>query len=451
MTDEQRLIFFERLTALLNGAVNEKSEKIKRVELYCDALNWQITHLLEEIYKLDFLKDDFDLQSFTAGNIEAPIERMKIQMAKPWLNGKFTIGLMGHFNSGKTTALNLIFDENFATKHRENTALATYLTYGKATDSITIVDKGGKSQVIPISESEIFDYQKGVKNFPFARIFDYLVKDSNKEILKNLTFIDTPGLSSSNEHSEPTKLAISTCDAIFWFIALTDSEGLDDLDFIKNNLEGKSIYVVLSFADAVESLEESTKVIVKEFKKRNIEVKRFFTLGREEEFRSKFKNDVLSTLGHITKEHDIYNPYHHIYHVVTTFVDYLVDVQKSITGALNELKGNTNKILDTYRDSQNRYNSACSNCASRINNMADTFNRRCSSAIMCGGAANALASDFKSVVDSLNKMQTAYDAIDISKLVDYGHLLGQISDLEEKIKRSSEILQELKQIQKNLE
>jgi methyl-accepting chemotaxis protein len=132
-------------------------------------------------------------------------------------------------------------------------------------------------------------------------------------------------------------------------------------------------------------------------------------------------------------------------------VDYLVDVQKSITGALNELKGNTNKILDTYRDSQNRYNSACSNCASRINNMADTFNRRCSSAIMCGGAANALASDFKSVVDSLNKMQTAYDAIDISKLVDYGHLLGQISDLEEKIKRSSEILQELKQIQKNLE
>ena len=72
--------------------------------------------------------------------------------------------------------------------------------------------------------------------------------------MENLTFIDTPGLSSSNEHSEPTMKAISTCDAIFWFINLTDSAAIEDVKFIETYLKEKPLYVVLSFADAVESL-----------------------------------------------------------------------------------------------------------------------------------------------------------------------------------------------------
>ena len=118
MNDEKKMNFYNRLTDLLNGVVKEKSEDVRKREYFCDVLKWNITKIIEEIYKLDFLSDEIDLRSFISENVDDPIERMKIQMDKPWLNDKLTIGLMGHFNSGKTTALNLIFDENFATKNR---------------------------------------------------------------------------------------------------------------------------------------------------------------------------------------------------------------------------------------------------------------------------------------------------------------------------------------------
>lgn len=451
MNEEKKLAFYEQLNALLNGVVKEKGEEIRNNEMFCDVLKWRITHNIEEIYKLDFLPDDFDLRSFITQNVDAPIERMKEQMDKPWLKEKLTIGLMGHFNSGKTTALNLIFDEKFATKNRENTALATYLTYGSQTDNITIVDKGGKSQVISIAESALFDYATGIRNFPFARIFDYLVKESRNKVLENLTFIDTPGLSSSNEHSEPTIRAVSTCDAIFWFINLTESVAQNDIKFILDNLKDKPIYVVLSFADDVESLDRSMNAAKKEFEKGDIDVKAYFLLGRNKKIQADFKTEVTKRLYEVIKRHEVYNPYAHLYQIVAEFEELLVLAQRSLTEAHNELDKETDNIADAYRSSQNRYGSACQNCVSRLNNMADTFDRRCSGAIMCGGASGALASDFNGVVESLNSMATAYDAIDITKLVDYGQLVGKMGYLQGKIDRAAEVLADLKEIKKIFE
>ena len=428
---EKKLIFFERFTALLNGTVKEKAEEVKEGEEFCDTLKWNVTRLVEEVYKLDFLNDSFDLSSFVNENISGPIERMKIQMDKPWLKNKLTLGLMGHFNSGKTTALNLIFNENFATKNRENTALATYLVYGSNTAKITIVDKGSKSQLIDVADSDLFDYAQGVKNFPFARIFDYLVKESSNKVLEQLTFIDTPGLSSTNEHSEPTMNAVLSCDAIFWFINLTEGVAKNDIQFINNNLSGKPIFVVLSFADDVESLDRSVAVARNEFKKAGIEVKAYFLLGRNKNMQSEFKN-----------------PYAHIYQVVLGMEEILLDAQKALTAEHSRLDKETDQLADSYKDSQRRYGSACSNCVSRLNNMIDTFNNRCANAMFCGGAAGALSSDINIVVDSLGKMGTAYDAIDIQKLVEYGQLISKMGYLEMKLEKSAEILEEVKKLKK---
>ena len=90
---QKQLAFYEQLTDLLNGVVKEKGEDIQNNEQYCDALKWKITRMIEEVYKLDILNDDFDLGSFVAQNIDATIERMKVQMDKPWLRDKLTLGL----------------------------------------------------------------------------------------------------------------------------------------------------------------------------------------------------------------------------------------------------------------------------------------------------------------------------------------------------------------------
>ena len=293
MNEDKKILFLERLTRLLNGAIKEKNQSAIESEKFCEALKWKISRIMEEIYKLDYLSDDFELSSFVSSHIVAPIERMKEQMDKPWLKDKLTIVLLGHFNAGKTTALNLIFDENFATERRENTALATYLVSGNNTEVLTVVDKGGKSQEISVEDSSLFDYSTaGFRNFPFARIFEYVVKESKNRLLSQLTFIDTPGLNASNEHSEPSIRVIPNCDAIFWFIKLTGSVPETDLKFIKENISDKALFIIFSFVDAVENREKSVSVALQRFEDFEIDVKDYFLLGRRSEIQNEFKKHI---------------------------------------------------------------------------------------------------------------------------------------------------------------
>ena len=83
MNEDKKILFLERLTRLLNGAIKEKNQSAIESEKFCEALKWKISRIMEEIYKLDYLSDDFELSSFVSSHIVAPIERMKEQMDKP--------------------------------------------------------------------------------------------------------------------------------------------------------------------------------------------------------------------------------------------------------------------------------------------------------------------------------------------------------------------------------
>lgn len=448
MNEEKKILFLERLTKLLNGAIKEKSQNILENEEFCDALKQQLSRIMEEIYKLDFLSDDFDLGSFVYNNINNPIERMKEQMDKPWLKNKLTIGLMGHFNAGKTTALNLIFDENFATEKRENTALATYLVNGENTEMLTVVDKGGKSQEISVEDSSLFDFQAGIRNFPFARIFEYVVKESKNNLLNHITFIDTPGLNATNEHSEPTIRVIPNCDVIFWFINLTGSSPKDDMNFINSNIKKKPIFLILSYADAVQSLEASIKTVCDTFKKAKIEIKGYFLLGKKPDFQQKFKSSITKEINNIVNEIDVYNPYSHIYAIMCNLEELLVGCQKELTDRFNELDRETDKISDTYQSSQAKFSTAWNNCSNRMNNTISTFNDRCSSAMFCGGASGAIANNLNSIISSLRDMGEAYEAIDASKLIEFGQQVQGMNVLKNKIDSASELLKEIQKLKK---
>ena len=448
MNEEKKILFLERLTRLLNGRKKEKSQSIIDSENFCEALKWKLSRLMEEIYKLDYLSDDFELSSFVASHINAPIESMKEQMDKPWLKDKLTIGLLGHFNAGKTTALNLIFDENFATERRENTALATYLVNGDNTDILTVVDKGGKSQEISVDDSSLFDFTAGIRNFPFARIFEYVVKESKNRLLTQLTFIDTPGLSATNEHSEPSIKVIPNCDAIFWFVKLTGSVTDTDLKFIEKNISGKALYVIFSFVDAVEDKDASIKVALQRFKDSGIEIKDSFQLGRSKEIQNLFKREITDRIKDIANNYDVYDPYAHLYSIICNMEDLLVDFQKNLMKEINKLDKDTDKISDAYASSRSKFATAWNNCTNRMNSTIDTFNQRCCNATFCGGASGAIANNIQSIVSSLSDIGEAYDEIDASKLVEYGQQISAMGELQSKNERAAELLKEIQETKK---
>ena len=448
MNEEKKILFLERLTKLLNGAIKEKSQSIIDTENFCEALKWKLSRLMEEIYKLDYLSDDFELSSFVASHINAPIERMKAQMDKPWLKDKLTIGLLGHFNAGKTTALNLIFDENFATERRENTALATYLVSGNNTNVLTVVDKGGQSQEIAVEDSSLFDFTAGIRNFPFARIFEYIVKESKNELLTQLTFIDTPGLSATNEHSEPSIKAIPNCDAVFWFVKITGSVTDTDLKFIKENIGDKALFIIFSFVDAVENKEKAISVALQRFKDCGIEVKDSFQLGRSKEIQYLFKREITDSIKKIANNYEVYDPYAHLYSIICTMENLLVDFQKDLTKEINKLDKDTDKISDAYSSSRSKFATAWNDCTNRMNNTINTFNQRCCNATFCGGASGAIANNIQSIVNSLNEISEAYDEIDSSKLVEYGHKISAMGILQAKNERAAELLKEIQETKK---
>lgn len=448
MNEDKKILFLERLTRLLNGTIKEKSQTLVETEKFCEALKWRLSRVMEEIYKLDFLADDFNLGDFVSENIDYPIERMKEQMDKPWLKNKLTIGLMGHFNTGKTTALNLIFDENFPTKHRENTALATYLVNGSNTEVITVVDKGGKSQEISVEDSSLFDFTAGIKNFPFARIFEYVVKESDNKVLEQLTFIDTPGLFAKDGHSEPTIQVIPNCDAIFWFVNLTGSLDIRDLKFIKENIKDLPLYIIFSHVDDIDSLDESIDVALKRFKENGIDIKEYFMLGSTRDIKSKFKLSIINSIKSIADKYEVYNPYVHIYSAMCWMEELLVKCQKSLTEEVNNLDKETDKISDTYLASRAKFSTAWDNCTNRINNTIDTFNRRCNGAAFCGGAAGAIANNIQSIINSLSDIAEAYSEIDTNQLVEFGRQVTAMGHFQSKIDKASELIKEIQQIKK---
>lgn len=451
----KQIHFYNELTKILDGEVKSKSEDVVNDENVCDSLKKLLMDIFEETHKLDLFSDDFNFREFLHENIDYPIERMKEQLDKPWLRDKLTIGLMGHFATGKTTVLNLLFGESFPVNKYENTALPTYLTYGKATEHVTLIDRNNKSQILTKDQCSVLDFQNGVKNYPFARIFNYMVKENQYDILKKLTIIDTPGLFSTNkEHSVSTINSMPSCDAIFYFINIKKSA--TDADFkILQRIGSVPLYVIFSFVDArgtnPSDVDSSIMEIIGKIKqKKDINFKGFMKIGKREETRQIFKQEAYKILGILVNEHEVYEPLKHVFAVINYLEDFLVKWKSHFSKIIADIDSETDKLLADYRSSSRTFITEHNNSLSRFNNMVDTFNNRCSGATFCGGASSALCNNINNISDSLRRMARAYNSMDESKLVEYGTGCAQMNNYQYKLKRVSEILSNVVELKNKL-
>lgn len=445
--NETDAVFLSRLTSLLNSEVRTKSKEDADAEKFCETLKWQLTYCFEEALKIDALPDDFAFAPFIAEHVDFPVKRMKEQIEKPWLKDKFTVGLLGHFCTGKTTALNLILSENLPINESENTALAAYLING-TNGEMSIVTKSGQTLILKEDDSKALDYEDGKKRFPFARIFDYIVKENKSQMLDKLTFIDTPGLGKNFQHSEPTISALQSCDAVIWFVKVPDSITSSDIKFIQENIGKRTLYVVLSFVDEAENADKAINTIKGCFSKNKVAVQEYFLLDDSSSTQSEFREKIVDTLNKAAEKHDAYNPYAHIHFVINTLEEHILGYKQQVTELYNKLDKETDGLVETYKNSRQIFVTEFNTCCRIMSNIINTFNDRCNGATFCGGAANAICNLLNSYAESFKEMSKADDAIDISKIVKFGQETSKMNFFDYRSKQAAEILEKITTLKK---
>ncbi|MEB2296508.1 MAG: dynamin family protein [Ignavibacteria bacterium] len=236
-------------------------------------------------------------------------------------NVKLKLGIIGEFNSGKSTLLNNLLGQKLAVVgDRPCTPVPIYIDYAKKT-SMIVNFENGKSKTVPISEYEKFtDYEKapkGIKSINISINSNFLQKFT-------ITLIDTPGINAIDEsHTKITESVIPEMNASILLIYSKQPGSKSTIEFLKNVSKYISkIFVCVSKSDFLN--EGQLNRISSELPKRlskasNLEIDKVWTISFTEkgltsdtqEFFEKLKlymeseyyNDLTKDLYKIMKEY----------------------------------------------------------------------------------------------------------------------------------------------------
>lgn len=155
-------------------------------------------------------------------NTLSPCEELKTALSNLEKRAKepMRIAITGQFSSGKSTFLNALLGQNILpTGITPVTSKLNYIEYGSH-QSLWAHYKDGTSEELDIQDLGLFsDQRKTTKDVDFLRILFPL------DLLKDITFIDTPGLNSQSQADTTiTKDVLKTVDGIIW-LSLIDSAG----------------------------------------------------------------------------------------------------------------------------------------------------------------------------------------------------------------------------------
>jgi GTPase SAR1 family protein len=205
------------------------------------------------------------------------------------------VAVVGQFSSGKSTFLNALISKNILpTGITPVTSKVNYINYGSEY-KLKITFKSGAEEFAPLETIEEFTDQRKHE----LKSVKYLTIYAPIEMLKDITFVDTPGLNSlSDDDTSVTKKVLKDVGGIIW-LTLIDNAGkqseeevlkeymqqfknkslcvLNQKDrFDENQIEATTNYVKNSFSDyfadvipisaklALESREQHKMTLVKD-------------------------------------------------------------------------------------------------------------------------------------------------------------------------------------------
>lgn len=452
--DKQRLSFIKSFQELLDRKPKSESEDTHSVTTKCKDLQTDICNICEKIKLLGLqFSEVYDCEK----QIDLLLRQYIEQRKKPWLQDNLTIAFMGPLKTGKTSAINCYFGENFPISSEEATALATYLYYGENPDCMSLlIDKDGGALEIDQEQMKLFSIENSF-NFPFARMYSHIAKKSDHPSLVDMTFVDTPGLFSSNsEHAHTTNSALDYCDVIFWFVDTRKSISEKDLDFITEHIQNKDkdkhkpIYIIFSFVDKIGTTESGIKkgqeVIKKMLVDEKVTVQGFLQFGEREATQDRFKRDLRNVINSLRKMYKSENPLLRIEKI-------LAALQKSVLSEIKRLNKRKNKKNEQYRNSQiliqQRRQAVCdalNSVRGRFNNVQRFVRDRCGGIRFCSTTVDDLKGNNRQLLSSVVKAIEEWNNLNFETIEHCGSLLSEQKQLENQVKQLDAINTDINKI-----
>jgi predicted GTPase len=155
------------------------------------------------------------------------------------------VAIVGQFSSGKSTFLNAILSNNILpTGIIPVTSKINYIKYGKDI-RLAVSFKDGSEQFYDVSSIATFTDSRS-KNETDS--IDYLTLYYPLDLLKNIIFVDTPGLNSTSDaDTETTKNILDNVDCIIWLTSAGNAAQKTEKDVVKeiiNNYSAKSLCII---------------------------------------------------------------------------------------------------------------------------------------------------------------------------------------------------------------
>ena len=188
------------------------------------------------------------------------LDRLHIRVEEP-----MKVAITGQFSSGKSTFLNALLAKNILpTGVTPVTSKVNYIRYGD-TFRIRVHYKDGRDEYHDISTlKEFTDQRESVEEVAYLSVYAPL------DLLKDVVFVDTPGLNSQAFHdTQTTQKVLKEVDGIIWLSLIDNAGKMSELQVLEEYLgeyQNKSL-CVLNQKDKFtpEQIEETTAYIQETF------------------------------------------------------------------------------------------------------------------------------------------------------------------------------------------
>ncbi len=170
--------------------------------------------------------------------LKGALDRLKIRAKEP-----MKVAITGQFSSGKSTFLNALMAKNILpTGITPVTSKVNYIRYGDEL-KIRVKYRDGRDEYHDIEHiSRFTDQRKGVEDI------DYLTLYSPLNMLKDIVFVDTPGLNSlAHTDTQTTIKVLNEVDGIIWLTLLDNAGKMSEERVLKKYLskyKSKSLCVL---------------------------------------------------------------------------------------------------------------------------------------------------------------------------------------------------------------
>ncbi|MDR3346863.1 MAG: dynamin family protein, partial [Campylobacteraceae bacterium] len=182
------------------------------------ALSFQESERCEGILKL--LQESKNALSqphmYPSTQLGDALKKLKMRAEEP-----MKVAITGQFSSGKSTFLNALLAKNILpTGITPVTSKVNYIRYGDEF-SIMVRYKDGREAFFQVENIANFTDQRNTS----AEDIDYLTIYAPLELLKDIVFVDTPGLNSQSfSDTAATEGVLKEVDGIIW-LSLIDNAG----------------------------------------------------------------------------------------------------------------------------------------------------------------------------------------------------------------------------------